>query len=275
MIKCRRGPPVGAVAGFADCGKSGGLVIRACSVIVIVLMAGETFRRRSGIAASVTIDTIQESMRAGYGKLCLAVIECSCIPAIGGMAFGAIMAEIIGDVIGIVSSDIIFLVTRPAVRRRSGITVGMTFDTIQRGMRPRERELGLRMVERRWCPSGGGMALRAILAEIVRHVIGIADAVIVILVTGPAIRWRSGELPVYMTAGTVDRQMLAGQWETGKVMIERGRAPPVLVVALGAILRKAGGDMIWIGNRVIVIPMASYTISRQVELVVNMAIDAA
>ena len=69
-------------------------------------------------------------MRPGYGELCLAVIEYSRVPAVGSVAFGTIVAEIIGHVIGIVRADIIFLVAGPAVGRRSGIPVGMAFHTI-------------------------------------------------------------------------------------------------------------------------------------------------
>jgi hypothetical protein len=69
MIEHCRLPAVGGMAGFTGGGKPGGLVIGVGGVIVIILMTGETFRRRSRIPACVTIDTIQKRMRAGYGKL--------------------------------------------------------------------------------------------------------------------------------------------------------------------------------------------------------------
>jgi len=130
MIEYRRGPAIGAVADLTGSGKSGGLVIGVGGIIVTVLMAGETFGRCPRVSARVTIDTIQKSMSAGYGELSLVVIEYPRIPAVGGVAFGAVVAEIIGDVIGIARANIIVLVAGPAVGRRSGITVGMAFHTI-------------------------------------------------------------------------------------------------------------------------------------------------
>jgi len=274
MIEYGRGPAVGAVAGFAIGGESGGLVIGICGIIIIVLVAGKTFGRCTGIPARVTIDTIQERMGSGYGELSLAVIENSRVPAVGGMALGAIVAEIIGDVVGIVGAEIILLVTGPAIGRRSGITLGMAFHTIQGGMSSRKRELGLIVIERRRGPAGGGMAQGTILTEIVGGMIGIVHAVVIILVARPAVRRGAGELPVHMASGTIDGQVLASQRKTSKVMIESRRTPSVLVMALRAVLRETGVDMAGIGDGVIIVLVTSDTFAGKIILAVGVAVDA-
>ena len=78
-----------------------------------------------------------------------------------------------------------------------------------------------------------------------------------------------------MATGTIDGQVLAGKRETREVMVEGRRAPPVLVMALRAVLRKTGVDVIGIGNRVIVILVTTYAFLRQIELIIHMAIHAA
>ncbi len=115
---------------MASSGKPGGLVIGVGGVIVIILVTGETDRQRSRIPAGVTIDTIQKRMRAGYRKLRLAVIERACIPAFCSMALGAIVTEIISNMIRIIRTDVIILMAGPAIRRRAGIAVGMAFHAI-------------------------------------------------------------------------------------------------------------------------------------------------
>jgi len=77
-----------------------------------------------------------------------------------------------------------------------------------------------------------------------------------------------------MASGTIDGQVLAGQWKTSKVMIESRRAPSVLLMALGAILRKTGVDMAGIGNGVIIVLVTSDTLAGKIILAVGVTIDA-
>ncbi len=115
----------------------------------------------------------------------------------------------------------------------------------------------------------------AILAEIVSRVVGIIHPVVIILVAGPAVRGGARKLPVHMASGAVDRQMLAGKREAGKAVIKGGRAPSILVMALRAILRKTGVDMVGIAYGVIIVLVTTNTFPGQVILVVHMTIRAA
>ena len=173
------------MAYFAGGGKSRSLMIRIDSTIVIILMAGETLRGSTGIAACVTIVTVQYCMRAGQRELGQAMIKILRIPAVSGMAFGTIMAEIVGRMIGIVGSQII------------------------------------------------------------------------VLMTGPAIRWRTRVLAVNMAIGAIARYMGSGQRKSGKVMIEVGRFPGVLIMTLSAVFRKSPVDMVGIIYRIEIVLVAS------------------
>jgi hypothetical protein len=58
----------------------------------------------------------------------------------------------------------------------------MALDASQRGMRTGQRKLGLVMIERRRAPAVGAVADGAVLAEIVLHVVGIGDVIVIVLV---------------------------------------------------------------------------------------------
>lgn len=75
-------------------------------------------------------------MRTREREIGLVVVESRRVPAGRVMASSAILAKIIGFVIGIISIAIVVFVARPAICRRIGIAGGMTLHTIQRDMRP-------------------------------------------------------------------------------------------------------------------------------------------
>ncbi len=119
------------------------------------------------------------------------------------------------------------------------------------------------------------MAQGTILAEIVPRVIGIADPIVVILVAGPAVRGGARKLPVHMAPGAIYRKMLSGKRETCKAVIEGRRAPSILVMALRAILRKTGVDMVGIAYGVIIVLVTTDAFPGEVILVVHVTIRAA
>ena len=94
------------------------------------------------------------------------MIELGRIPGSGGVAFSAIVAEIIRLVIRISCPVEITLMTREAVGRRTCIlVVHVTRRTICRQVRPGQRKRGIVVVERRWLPSRGGVTSNTVGSE--------------------------------------------------------------------------------------------------------------
>jgi len=141
--------PVGGVmALFAGSGKSDGLMIGIGGVVVIVLVAGETGGGGVAVTAGVAGDTGQNHMRAGQRELGLIVVEIRRRPAIGGVALGAIVVVIAGNVVGIGYIIEIILVAGPAVGGGTGIPARMAILAVQRKVGSRQGELGLTVIER-------------------------------------------------------------------------------------------------------------------------------
>jgi len=120
------------MASFAGSWKACRLVIGIGGVVIIRLMAGIAVGRCSGIAAGVAGKTWQHGMRAGQRKVGLIVVESRWRPGISRMTFGAVVTEVIDDMIWIGNGIEILLMTREAIRWGIGIAAGMAGDTLQR-----------------------------------------------------------------------------------------------------------------------------------------------
>jgi|SRR6516162_1964726 len=84
------------------------------------------------------------------------------------------------DVIRVVGSRVLGLMAAIAVGgNRSVVVLEMTIRARHRGMRPRQREDGVVVIERRRAPGGGAMAHVALLREVYRRVVRIVRCRIV------------------------------------------------------------------------------------------------
>ena len=110
-------------------------MIRIRGIVILLLMAGITVGRRTGVSVGMTCQTGQHGMRSCQWKLSLVMVKSCRRPGIGTMAFGTVMAKIIGYMIWISRGIKILLMTGVAVGRCTGITVRMTGDALQRQMR--------------------------------------------------------------------------------------------------------------------------------------------
>jgi len=109
-----------------------------------------------------------------------------------------------------------------AICRHILISAGVALDTVQRYMRPGQRELGLAVVELRRNPGRRVVAKRAVGAEVVIRVIRIGRGIVVALVAGETIRRRiliSGRVAL----DAIQRNMRPGQRELSLTMIELRR----------------------------------------------------
>ena len=182
--------------------ETGSLVIGIGRVIVVVLVAGKTGGRRIVVPGGMARQTIQPQVSAGQRKLRLAMIKRCGLPRGGIVAFCAIVAIIPGYMIRIVDVIIIVLVATPAICRRTGITVGIAVDTLQRRVRAGKRKLGLAMIENRRAPAIGGMTDGTIVVEIILRVVRVRDSIVIVLVAVPAI-CRSAGITVGMAVDTL------------------------------------------------------------------------
>jgi len=83
-------------------------------------------------------------------------------------------------------------------------------------------------------------------------------------------RARVGRL---MTGDTVYTDMLPGQREGGRVMIENCRLPGRVVMTRGAVGAELRGDMAWIGGGIIVGLMTPKTVGRYSGIAAFVALD--
>jgi len=101
-----------------------------------------------------------------------------------------------------------------------------------------QRETGVVVIEGGRAPRSRRVTYSAVMWELIRQVIGIGRTVIVVLVAGEAIAWRTRILTVDMAVGARHGQMSARQWEAGVVVIEGGRAPGVCRMTHEAVVRE-------------------------------------
>lgn len=125
------------------------------------------------------------------------------------MTLGAIMVEIIGDVIRICHGVIVAHMAAITIHWRILITVGVTGYTLQSSMRPCQWELSRAVIESRWIPNRCRMTLRAIMIEIIGHMVGIGYRIIITNMAAIAIQ-RSILIAVGMTGYTLQGNMSTG-----------------------------------------------------------------
>lgn len=262
VVKNRGRPGGGTMAAGAILIEIISFMIGIGSTAVVRFVARPAIGRGVRVARGVTLVTIQCQVRSGQGEIRIVMIEDIGVPAGGIVALGAIVRIVVRLVIGVIGITIVIFVARPAIRWRIRIACRMTLDAIKRNMRPGQREICLIVIKSRRIPAGRAVADCAIMIEIVGLMIWVIGIKIVILVARPAVGWGSGIPVIDMAFGTINRGMRAGQGEGRQIMIESGRAPGILIMALRAISRETSGLMIRVINGEIITLMAAKAIAR-------------
>lgn len=184
-----------------------GVAIEGCPVIPLTSVAG--------VAGEPGVSSGQLEPRPG-------VVECSVIPIIGGVADGAVVVVVPGDVIRVFDAVVVGLVTGPAVGRRSGepsSDVALVAGSCP--VRTGEREGSLVMIECRSVPAAHRMADGAVVVVVVRCVIRVASRIERRVVTVVTFVRRPLEHPADMARGAVNRDMCADQRVGRPLMVKR------------------------------------------------------
>lgn len=155
----------------------------------------------------------------------------------------------------ILSAVEVRLMARPAIRRRSRVSIRMTCQTVRLYVRAGQRELRRAMIERRFRPVVCRVANRAILRIIFRHVIRIGRTVVVALMARPTIRWRTC-VSRRVACLTLRLNVRTGQRELRRVVIKHSPVPLVGRMTNFTALRVLLRHMIRIGRAVVVALMA-------------------
>jgi len=134
MIEVGRLPRRGVMAVGTGLGETVLDVIGIACPFIVGLMAAVAVIRRAGVATGVTGDTGLRGMRAGQWESGLVVVKRRGLPGGGVVTIGAVLGEVVLDVIGIGCPDKVILMAAVTIGRRSGIAVGVAGHTILRYM---------------------------------------------------------------------------------------------------------------------------------------------
>ena len=162
-----------------------------------------------------------------------------------------------GNVVGIRGIIVVSLMTEEAI---SGCSLILSVDmalyarSIQVGAG--KGKLCLTVVKRGWRPGIGVVALRAGMVVLPGNMIGVGDALVVILMAGPAIRGQAIVLPTGMARYAVQTYMRAGKREIGAAVIVAAAFPVVGCMALQAIVAESSLPMIGIRSSFVIVLMA-------------------
>lgn len=151
-------------------------------------------------------------------------------------------------------------------------SVGMARVARHRKMCPGERKLREVVIVGRRDPGCGGVTLRAFVAEVVLHMIGVGQRVVILLVTGVAI---GGDILITsrMAGDTLQIHVRPRQRELSIIVIEYTAAPVRSVMTEGAIVGEVIPDMVGIVGVVKIGLMAGNAVSGRVLVSAGMAGD--
>lgn len=135
------------------------------------------------------------------------------------MALLALVGEAVGDVIGISYPRETLGMTGIAVGRRARVAAGVAAGALESGVSAGQQEPGVRMIKIHRQPAAGRMALRAVVAEVVRHVIGVANSGKIVAVAGVTITGSVG-IAGSVTTNTIERLMRARQGKVSLVVVK-------------------------------------------------------
>ena len=100
------------------------------------------------------------------------------------------------------------------------------------------------------------MAFRAAVVVLPGNMIGVGDALVVILMAGPAIRGQAIVLPTGMARYAVQTYMRAGKREIGAAVIVATAFPVVRGMALQAVVAESSLTMVGICSSFVIVLMA-------------------
>ena len=234
------------------------LMIGIIGVVVIFLVAEEALRGRAVILpVYVTLRTAGTDVRAGEREIGLIMIERCGRPRIGGVTDRAVVIELSLNVVGVVDLLVILLMTRPAIGRRAFVLAAdVTGDTAHRNVRSGEREIRTGMIEGGRFPRGRSMTVRAVMTELILHVIGIVHLLVISLMARPAIRGGSFKDPAHVTGDTTHRYMRSGEREVRSGVIEGGRFPSCRTVTVRAVVTELILHVIRVVHVLVILLMA-------------------
>lgn len=199
-----------------------GHMVRVGHVVVIILVTAPAIGGSAGEnAVQMTFLTNDISVSADEGECGIIMIEGGGSPALSSMALCAVMVNLGGIVVRILSAHIVGLMAGPTIGGSSGVySVNMAFFAGNGSVLTGKRERSNIMVEGGRFPAIHGVTLSAIMVKLTGGVIGIGSAVIIVLVTAPALCGGSGENSVQMTLLTFGGLMGALQRVIGVIMIK-------------------------------------------------------
>lgn len=168
-----------------------------------------TERRSVGVAACMAVQARQRCVGAGQQESGDGVVESARFgrcPRFGRMALLALVREAVGDVIGIGYARKTLGMTGIAVGGGVRVAAGMAAGALESGVSAGQQEPSVRMIKIHRRPAAGRMALRAIMAEVICRVIGIADTGKIVAVAGVAVTGSVG-IAGSVAADTIERSM--------------------------------------------------------------------
>lgn len=208
-------------------GEAGGDVIRIGRGGVDRLMTRVAVGRRAGESpADVAAHALHFDVGSRERELCGAVIERRRGPSRGVVADRAVLGKAGRPVIRVgrgVETTEMTNGARSAQPRK--LSVRVTVGALGRQMRAGEGKAGLRVVEARARPGGGGMANGTVLREAGRRVIRVGRLVVIGQVAGAALRRRSREPIVGMAKEAIELGVRACEQKAGSAVIEDGALP--------------------------------------------------
>lgn len=201
-------------------------------------------------------------MRTRQRELRIVMIERRAGPSLRRMADGTVLRILLGDMIGISHTIVVFLVARPAVYGRTlKHAAYVAIEAIGLNVRTRQGELGRIVRKAGFLPIARVVALRAVLRIALREVI--LCFVVLRFMTRPAVR-RSLRVSTRVTFQTIGLNMRASQRERRQIMIPERRIGPFRRRVTGlAIRRKELGRVHRIRNAVVIFFVALNTCGRR------------
>ena len=173
MVEACRFPGGGGVALSAIMVEIALDVIRVFDRREFVLMTSITGSWCAGVSSRVAEITRYRGVGAGQRECCGVVVEACRFPSGSDVALGAIVVEIVLDVIGVLDCREFILMATVAGSRRAGVAGGVTRNACHRNMRPRQSKGSRVVIKMNRFPSSRAVALSAIVIEVAPDVIRI------------------------------------------------------------------------------------------------------
>jgi len=252
-------------------------VVRILGALIIRLMACVTLLRSARVLAiRVTRGAVYIDVGPGQRERRQIVIKLRRCPSGGRVTLLARMRQLQLDVIWVIRAIIVCLMAGPTVLRRAvELPIYVALRATDIDVSPGKREIGQVVIEGSGLPRRRRVALCAIMIVVSSDVIWIGDALVIALVTRPAVRRQVLILSVHVAGQAVHIHMGASERESRIVMVEGRRSPAVCRVTLQAFVWKLILRMIRFVRILIIGLMTRPTVCRRAGvLAIDMALGA-